>query len=615
MDRPALQTLLESDLGTERVSREEKFKQAILRARVEPEKGQRPSVEVVLHHLMPGTFVVHTHSTVVNMFTCAEAGQKLIADLCGHGIVWLADVDPGHVLAQTLRDALKEFEAKTGIASPRAVIMQNHGLVVSGESAEQIRNHTNWLLDTLRGALAKTPAENPFGPVTKADPAAARKAINLIGPALRGVLATEETLKIVTFDDSPAVMELVGGTEGKSSALAGPMTPDQLVYCRSFPMWLEFSADETAETLVPKLKSAIAEHTTRTKFPPLVFLVAGVGMFAAGDDIAGASTVRLMYVDAIKVMAGARRLGGIRYLLPDKREFFEQWEVETYRQQIARGSKKSGRATGKVAFVTGAAQGFGLEIAQDLAAQGAHVILTDMNVAGATAAADQLAAKTGAGRAIGLAINVSDGASVDEAMHKAVRAFGGIDVLISNAGVLKAGSVKTQPEKDFDFTTSVNYKGYFLCVQKASVVLATQHLAKPATWSDIIQINSKSGLQGSNKNGAYAGSKFGGIGLTQSFAMELVDDGIKVNSICPGNFFDGPLWSDPNNGLFVQYLRSGKVPGAKTIEDVKKFYEAKVPMGRGCTTADVMKAIYYLIEQKYETGQAVPVTGGQVMLK
>ena len=187
-------------------------------------------------------------------------------------------------------------------------------------------------------------------------------------------------------------------------------------------------------------------------------------------------------------------------------------------------------------------------------------------------------------------------------------------MLISNAGVLRAGSVKTQPEKDFDFVTTVNYKGYFVCVQKVAPILATQRLAKSDYLSDIIQINSKSGLAGSNRNGAYAGSKFGGIGLTQSFALELVEDGVKVNAICPGNFFDGPLWSDPQNGLFAQYLRSGKVPGAKTIQDVRRFYEAKVPMNRGCATADVVKAIYYLIEQKYETGQALPVTGGQVML-
>ena len=132
---------------------------------------------------------------------------------------------------------------------------------------------------------------------------------------------------------------------------------------------------------------------------------------------------------------------------------------------------------------------------------------------------------------------------------------------------------------------------------------------------DIIQINSKSGLSGSNKNFAYAGGKFGGIGLTQSFALELIPFNIKVNSICPGNFLDGPLWCDSEKGLFVQYLKAGKVPGAKTVEDVKRFYEGKVPMNRGCLVKDVSRAINYVVEQEYETGQAVPVTGGQEMLK
>ena len=144
--------------------------------------------------------------------------------------------------------------------------------------------------------------------------------------------------------------------------------------------------------------------------------------------------------------------------------------------------------------------------------------------------------------------------------------------------------------------------------------MAIQHKVRPEIYSDIIQINSKSGLAGSNRYAAYVGSKFGGIGLTQSFALELFEDGIKVNAICPGNFLDGPLWADPDNGLFVQFLRMGKVPGAKTVQDVRQAYEAKVPMGRGCQPADVMRAIYYVIEQEYETGQALPVTGGQIML-
>ena len=273
-----------------------------------------------------------------------------------------------------------------------------------------------------------------------------------------------------------------------------------------------------------------------------------------------------------------------------------------------------GRVAGKVAVVTGAAQGFGLEIAQDLAAQGAVVVLADINVAAAKAQAEALEAQFGHGRAKAVGMNVTDAESIAQALTDIVKAYGGLDLFVSNAGVLKAESVKTQPLKDFQFVTDVNYTGFFLCVQQVAPMMAAQHAACPANTFDIIQINSKSGLVGSNRNGAYAGSKFGGVGLVQSFAMELVEDGIKVNAICPGNFFDGPLWSNPDDGLFVQYLRTGKVPGAKTLEDVKAFYESKVPMGRGCTTTDVMKAMYYLMDQQYETGQAVPVTGGQVIL-
>ncbi len=274
----------------------------------------------------------------------------------------------------------------------------------------------------------------------------------------------------------------------------------------------------------------------------------------------------------------------------------------------------AGRAAGKVALVTGAAQGFGYEIAADLAAQGAWVALADINAEGVSRAAARVNADCGREAAIGVAVNVAEVESLQAAVAQVVATFGGLDLLVANAGVLRAGSVKELTVRDLDFVTSVNYKGYFLSVQAVAPILALQHQAAPGLWFDIIQINSKSGLTGSNKNGAYAGSKFGGIGLTQSFALELVEDGVKVNAICPGNFYDGPLWSDPEKGLFRQYLDSGKVPGAKTFEDVKRFYESKVPMRRGCTTPDVMKALYYLVEQAYETGQAVPVTGGQVML-
>jgi NAD(P)-dependent dehydrogenase (short-subunit alcohol dehydrogenase family) len=379
-------------------------------------------------------------------------------------------------------------------------------------------------------------------------------------------------------------------------------------------MWFNPPDGAAEAEVVESLRQAVEAFRAARKVAPQVVLVQGVGLLAAGGDRASARLARDVYLNAITIMAAARRLGGIHVLEAHHREFIEGWEIEAYRKRVLR-SKCPGRAAGKVALVTGAAQGFGLEIAQDLAAEGAYVVLGDVNAAGARAAAADIAAKYGPDRAIGLAMNVAEPASVGVAMDAAIREFGGLDLLVSNAGVLKAGGVRSQPLAEFDFVTSVNYRGYFLCVQAAAGVMAVQHRAQPAVWADIVQINSKSGLQGSKANFAYAGGKFGGIGLTQSFALELVECGVKVNSVCPGNFFEGPLWSDPNTGLFVQYLRAGKVPGAKTIEDVRRAYESKVPMGRGCRTADVMKAIYYIMEQQYETGQAIPVTGGQVMLK
>ncbi len=160
----------------------------------------------------------------------------------------------------------------------------------------------------------------------------------------------------------------------------------------------------------------------------------------------------------------------------------------------------------------------------------------------------------------------------------------------------------------------MNYRGYFLGVRAVAPILAAQHEGCPQALFDIIEVNSKSGLEGSKRNFAYAGSKFGGIGLTQSFALELIEYGIKVNAVCPGNYLDGPLWTDPERGLFVQYLKAGKVPQATTVDQVRAAYEAKVPMGRGCLPSDLAKAIYYIVDQHYETGQAVPVTGGQNML-
>jgi sorbitol-6-phosphate 2-dehydrogenase len=267
----------------------------------------------------------------------------------------------------------------------------------------------------------------------------------------------------------------------------------------------------------------------------------------------------------------------------------------------------------KIIAITGAAMGFGEGIARQLFTEGANLVLMDINEKAGRAVASELNAGITPNRAWFIRADVTDLDSVRDAVYETVLEFSGLDVMISNAGVLKAGGIDEMEPGDFDFVTRVNYAGYFNCVKAVVPVMRTQNHYSPA-FGDIIQVNSKSGVEGSRKNFAYSGSKFGGIGLTQSFALELIGDRIKVNAICPGNYFEGPLWSDPETGLFRQYLDAGKVPGAKTVEDVKRYYESLVPAGRGCRVGDVVKAIKYVIDQEYETGQAIMVTGGQVML-
>ena len=227
-----------------------------------------------------------------------------------------------------------------------------------------------------------------------------------------------------------------------------------------------------------------------------------------------------------------------------------------------------GRLAGKITIVTGAAQGFGKGIAEELYKEGATIVIADMNLPLAETVAKEMG-----DRAWAIGVNVSDEESCAEMVAKVVEKFGGLDIMVANAGVVRSGPIAEFEKKDFEFVTAINYTGLFLTCKYAAIIMEAQHEADPEGTYDIIAMSSKS-----------------------------------------GNYLDGPLWSDPERGLFVQYLQAGKVPGAKTVEDVRRFYESKVPMNRGCLPIDVARAVMYCVEQKYETGQAIPVTGGQVML-
>jgi NAD(P)-dependent dehydrogenase (short-subunit alcohol dehydrogenase family) len=425
------------------------------------------------------------------------------------------------------------------------------------------------------------------------------------------LLMGESNRSIAVFKINQEIKRLVKSRTAFKPLLKG-LTPDHIVYYGLSPVFIAYKKDLKSQHR--EIQKALITYRRKYGSVPKIAAVENTGIFAISDSKKSADTALELFLDAVRVIVYAKSFGGLNPLKPSQADFINRWEAEAYRRKIAVQQRTTYRLREKIALVTGGAQGFGRGIAESLIKEGANVVIADINHTLAVKAAAGFCEKYGKNSALAVKADVSKEDSVKQMIIETVINYGGMDLLVSNAGILKAGSLEELSARDFDAVTRINYSAYFLCAKYASSYMKLQQTFKKDYFSDIVQINSKSGLQGSRNNSAYAGSKFGGIGLTQSFALELVDYNIKVNSICPGNLFDGPLWSDPINGLFSQYLKVRKVPGAKNIKDVRRYYESQAPVKRGCTIEDVAKAIFYVIDQKYETGQALPVTGGQVML-
>ncbi len=593
MERKGLAVIREKSYPENAAEREAAVLEDLMNSRCKGET-KRPSVETSLHDLFPFAYVCHTHPAVINGLTCSKGGRDLAFKLLGDEIIWIDNTEPGYVLSKKVENAMAEFKAKNG-KDAQVILLQNHGIFVAGNTPEEI----DALYDKIVSALKK---ETPDFSAVEFDE---DKAVAL-APAIRML-----SLPIVTFACNKTIASFV---ESKKAfePVSSAFTPDHIVYCKAEPLFVEQTDDLDKQYEI--LASAIKSYKDTYGYEPRIIAVEGLGVFAAGVSKKAADTAMLLFTDTMKIAFYSKALGGHSFMPENLISFIKNWEVESYRASVGAGAAKK-RAEEKIVIVTGSAQGFGQGVAEELLKEGANVVVADMNGELAAKNAAEYCKFYGAGKAFAATVNVFDEESVKAMVNATVLTYGGIDTFVNNAGIVRAGSLEEMTLQNFDLVTKVNYHAYFLCVKYATNIMKIQNRFNPEYFMDVIQINSKSGLSGSNKNFAYAGSKFGGIGLTQSFALELCPFNIKVNSVCPGNFLDGPLWCDPEKGLFRQYLEAGKVPGAKTIEDVKKFYESKVPMNRGCRIIDVARAIFYCMEQDYETGQAIPVTGGQEMLK
>lgn len=600
LSREKLHHISLNEYSDDTLTREDQVKTDLLKSVIDPFRFKRPSVETSLHEMINYRFVVHLHPTQINGIMCSRNARNITIQLFGNDVLFVPYTDPGYTLFKRLEADITEFRKING-SDPKIIFLENHGVLVGADTIDEIKSIYSEIICKIEKQIPgiSDTEQLPYNPV-----------MHRVLPVIR-MLLSDDKPKIIRYRHNSLISRYYSSQQ-EFHKISLPVTPDIIVYCKTRYLYIEQSS--TPEKILNSFRSQLPRFINEYGYNPKVIVIRNAGIFAIEDSYTSAEAVLDIYEDLVKISHYAEHNGGIKFLTPEQAGFIDQWEVENYRRKVSKAVSDGNKSENKIAIVTGGAQGFGAGIAESLLKMKVNVVIADLNEEAGMKLVSTLNKEKSSAKSLFHKSDVSDPESVKGLLVYTVSEFGGLDLMISNAGVLKAGGLDEMEPEIFSKTTSINYNGYYYCTKYSSEIMKLQNQEKPEYYTDIIQINSKSGLKGSNRNFAYAGAKFGGIGLTQSFALELAPERIKVNSICPGNFYEGPLWSDPQNGLFVQYLKTGKVPGAKTIDDVKRYYENQVPLKRGCRLEDVMKAILYIIDQEYETGQAVPVTGGQVML-
>jgi rhamnose utilization protein RhaD (predicted bifunctional aldolase and dehydrogenase) len=310
-------------------------------ARLTPDDGRRPSVELLFHSLLARRFVVHTHPTVVNMLTCCARGEALAAELLGDEALWIPYTNPGMPLAARIRDALVAFERRGNQPAPDAILLQNHGLIVAADEALEVAARSRELVARIGAHVDALPPLEPES-VARIDAELGRSLVAAVTGALAARLGTPGAAGAILHDGSPLALLIAGSDLGRSWAAGGPLTPDQIVYAGSWPLLVDLPARADAAAAIALVEAAFLERGGQAVEAPIISLVAGLGLFAAGRTERDAATARDIYLDAARVAWGAHRLGGVRAMASEERAFIEHWEAEAYRRQVSHGAVADG---------------------------------------------------------------------------------------------------------------------------------------------------------------------------------------------------------------------------------------------------------------------------------
>jgi len=570
--------------------------------------GAAPSIDTAMHGLVDAAHVDHLHPDAGIALATAADGEKLTQDCFGDRVVWVPWRRPGFQLGLDIA-AIKE-------ANPQALgcILGGHGITAWGATSDECEAHSLEIIRTAQSYLDEHGAAEPFGPLLAGygalpeDERRARAAE--LAPVIRGLACTDRP-QVGSFTDSAEVLDFLSREKHPALAALGTSCPDHFLRTKVRPLVLDLPPAAPLESVVDRLRElhavyredyrAYYERHADPDSPPMrgadpaIVLVPGIGMFSYGATKQTARVAGEFYVNAINVMRGAEAVSTYAPIPESEKFRIEYWALEE--AKLARMPRPKPLAT-RVALVTGAASGIGKAIAERLAAEGGCVVIVDLD---ADKAAEAAAGIGSADVAVGVAADVTDAAQVAAAFAAASLAFGGVDLVVNNAGLSISKPLAETTERDWDLQHDVMAKGSFLVSREAARVMRAQGLG-----GDIVYISSKNSLFAGPNNVAYGAAKADQAHQVRLLAAELGGDGIRVNGINPDGVVRG-------SGIFAGGwgAQRAAVYGVPE-EELGAYYAQRTLLKREVLPEHVANAVFVLTsgELSHTTGLHVPVDAG-----
>ncbi|MBS2939805.1 bifunctional aldolase/short-chain dehydrogenase [Nocardioides sp. J2M5] len=575
--------------------------------------GAAPSIDTAMHGLVDAAHVDHLHPDSGIAIATSADGQELTTTIFGDQVVWVPWRRPGFQLG------LDIAEIKEKNPQARGCILGGHGITAWGDTSEEAEANSLWIIEAAASYIAEHSKAEPFGPALEgyaALPEDERRAkAAALAPTVRGIASADRPM-VGHFTDTDEVLDFLAHAEHPRLGALGTSCPDHFLRTKVKPLVLDLPASASVEDSIARLQELAVSYREdyqayydRHATPdspairgkdPLIVLVPGVGMFSFGKDKQTARVAGEFYVNAINVMRGAEGLSS--YAPIDEAEKFriEYWALEEAKLQ--RMPKPKPLAT-RVALVTGAASGIGLATARRLAAEGAAVVIADLSLEKAQAAAAAISDELGGSTdvAVGVQVDVSDAAAVQAAVDATVLAFGGVDLVVNNAGLSLSRSLLETTEQDWDLQHDVMAKGSFLVAQAAARAMIAQGMG-----GDIVYISSKNSIFAGPNNVAYGAAKADQAHQVRLLAAELGEHGIKVNGVNPDGVVQG-------SGIFASGWGANRaaVYGVEE-QDLGKFYAQRTILKREVLPDNIANAVFVLCsaELSHTTGLHIPVDAG-----